>query len=82
MGITALLLSRVAYEDAYRHALKRKTFGKPLFEGWTGMACREDQPERQGPCGEWWERGDSVAAEAFGELVDCHILIATVFIHF
>ncbi|KAL4810644.1 acyl-CoA dehydrogenase/oxidase [Aspergillus unguis] len=32
VGITALRLSRVAYEDAYRHALKRKTFGKPLFE--------------------------------------------------
>ncbi|KAL3450790.1 acyl-CoA dehydrogenase/oxidase [Aspergillus insuetus] len=32
VGITALRLSRVAYEDAYRHALKRQTFGKPLFE--------------------------------------------------
>ncbi|OJJ37959.1 hypothetical protein ASPWEDRAFT_171412 [Aspergillus wentii DTO 134E9] len=32
VGITALRLSRVAYEDAYRHALKRETFGKPLFE--------------------------------------------------
>ncbi|OQE31280.1 hypothetical protein PENSTE_c001G04698 [Penicillium steckii] len=32
VGITALRLSRVAYEDAYRHSLKRKTFGKPLFE--------------------------------------------------
>ncbi|KAL1856805.1 hypothetical protein Plec18170_003778 [Paecilomyces lecythidis] len=32
VGITALRLSRVAYEDAYRHALKRKTFGKALFE--------------------------------------------------
>lgn len=32
MGITALRLSRVSYEDAYRHALKRKTFGKSLFE--------------------------------------------------
>ncbi|KAL5360468.1 acyl-CoA dehydrogenase/oxidase [Aspergillus floccosus] len=32
VGITALRLARVSYEDSYRHALKRKTFGKPLFE--------------------------------------------------
>lgn len=32
MGITALRLGRIAYEDSYRHALKRETFGKPLFE--------------------------------------------------
>lgn len=32
VGITALRLGRVAYEDAYQHALKRTTFGKPLFE--------------------------------------------------
>lgn len=32
VGITALRLGRVAYEDAYRYALKRETFGKPLFE--------------------------------------------------
>lgn len=32
VGITALRLGRVAYEDSYRHALKRQTFGKPLFE--------------------------------------------------
>ncbi|KAH8819262.1 acyl-CoA dehydrogenase/oxidase [Xylogone sp. PMI_703] len=32
VGITALRLSRVAYEDAYRYALKRETFGKALFE--------------------------------------------------
>lgn len=31
VGITALRLGRVSYEDAYRHALKRKTFGQPLF---------------------------------------------------
>ena len=32
VGITALRLGRVSYEDAYRHALKRKTFGRPLFD--------------------------------------------------
>ena len=32
VGITAIRLARVAYEDSYRHALRRKTFGKPLFE--------------------------------------------------
>ncbi|CAL5869154.1 uncharacterized protein PFLUO_LOCUS3382 [Penicillium psychrofluorescens] len=32
VGITALRLGRVAYEDSYRYALKRETFGKPLFE--------------------------------------------------
>ncbi|KAJ6002964.1 hypothetical protein N7451_005511 [Penicillium sp. IBT 35674x] len=32
VGITALRLGRIAYEDSYRHALKRETFGKPLFE--------------------------------------------------
>ncbi|KAJ5605305.1 hypothetical protein N7510_010459 [Penicillium lagena] len=32
VGITALRLGRVAYEDSYRNALKRETFGKQLFE--------------------------------------------------
>ncbi|KAF5703606.1 acyl dehydrogenase [Fusarium globosum] len=32
VGITALRLSRVALEDSYRHALRRETFGKKLFE--------------------------------------------------
>ncbi|TVY29339.1 Acyl-CoA dehydrogenase [Lachnellula hyalina] len=32
VGITALRLCRVALEDSYKHALKRETFGKPLFE--------------------------------------------------
>jgi alkylation response protein AidB-like acyl-CoA dehydrogenase len=27
-----LRLGRIALEDSYRHALKRETFGKPLFE--------------------------------------------------
>jgi len=31
VGITALRLSRVALEDSYKHALRRETFGKPLF---------------------------------------------------
>lgn len=32
VGITALRLGRLAYEDAYKYALKRETFGRPLFE--------------------------------------------------
>ncbi|KAJ5372476.1 hypothetical protein N7517_004482 [Penicillium concentricum] len=32
VGITALRLGRVALEDSYRHALRRETFGKKLFE--------------------------------------------------
>ncbi|KAH6867220.1 acyl-CoA dehydrogenase/oxidase [Thelonectria olida] len=32
VGITALRLCRVALEDSYRHALRRETFGKKLFE--------------------------------------------------
>lgn len=32
VGITALRLGRIAYEDSYRYALKRETFGKPLFD--------------------------------------------------
>ncbi|KAJ2890901.1 acyl-CoA dehydrogenase NM domain-like protein [Zalerion maritima] len=32
VGITALRLGRVAFEDSYRHALRRETFGKKLFE--------------------------------------------------
>ncbi|OAP64213.1 hypothetical protein AYL99_00185 [Fonsecaea erecta] len=32
VGITAIRLGRVAYEDAYSHALRRETFGRPLFE--------------------------------------------------
>lgn len=32
VGITALRLGRIALEDSYKYALKRETFGKPLFE--------------------------------------------------
>lgn len=32
VDITALHLRQVAHEDAYQHALKRNTFGKPPFE--------------------------------------------------
>ncbi|KAF2802368.1 acyl-CoA dehydrogenase NM domain-like protein [Mytilinidion resinicola] len=31
VGITALRLGRIALEDAYKHALRRETFGAPLF---------------------------------------------------
>jgi alkylation response protein AidB-like acyl-CoA dehydrogenase len=31
VGITALRLGRVAFEDSYLYSLKRETFGKPLF---------------------------------------------------
>jgi alkylation response protein AidB-like acyl-CoA dehydrogenase len=32
VGITALRLGRIALQDSYAHALKRETFGRPLFE--------------------------------------------------